>query len=394
MAQPKLSAGPKGNLSFQVKNGETCRRSCDDCVLTDYNRRLVEKFYNTLNVSAVLNCETGNAPYLFVQDGVVTGFTADLLREVASRIPGIETINIVAKSSLPEALDDVTIGTSVLDITLTPITRELLLDRPTVGYLTVALAAPTLGGANQQYLVYLPAGAPLPDNPCDFANVVSAVGATGLPESLANSTCITAGTSKIYVREDNVVGLAVLGTLPTTPILVDAPLATAADVFARLAGDRTRAVLLPGLSVDQIALLHTFDFIVTPFLVTGVFAPPPASLGFGWAYLKSAVHFGLWLQRAFDEFVATGGYLDLLEFWGLTAATLPPSSLLQALAVPPRYYSLTTGTIPQVSVIETFLPKLACVAPSNDIELNIICPITPTIAPPPTAAPAAPVPST
>jgi hypothetical protein len=97
---------------------------------------------------------------------------------------------------------------------------------------------------------------------------------------------------------------------------------------------------------------------------------PQVPLALGWYFLKFASpHFGLWLQRAFDEVVASGKYRRILARYGLTTQTLPENPLISPVVVPPRYYSLEQGFIPRVAVPEAFLPKLACVDNTHRVEV-------------------------
>lgn len=363
MSDKKISLKLASRKPAAESSDVQCRPQCNDCVLTDYNDDLRRNFYNTLRVSAVFDCEVGNAPYIFLEDGEVRGFTVDLLREIVSRIPAITRVVIEPKATLERALDDITIGAPVLDITLTPLTRELSLARPTLGFLAVA-GASVPATANQQFLVYRQGD---PVNQCDISTIVALPG-----DIFANlaSRVDSCPNLRVFLDAENYIGIDLLDTVPVIPSTQFPNLGAVAFLQFNLPlGNTTQAALLSGLTLSQIGTLQAVGFVVrstVPVVPTNELLP---SLGFGWAFLKHASHFGLWLQRAFDEFVATGGYRDLLEQWNLTASTLNPGSLLAPLTILPRFYSLTTGLIPQVSVYEAYLPKLDCVGPRRGIEI-------------------------
>lgn len=97
--------------------------------------------------------------------------------------------------------------------------------------------------------------------------------------------------------------------------------------------------------------------------------------GNGVAVYRPAFRTELSVQAIVDLLIADGTYNKILKRFGLTASSVPTNSILPPVFVPPPYYSLTQGFIPQVGVYEEApLNSLLVEEDSHEVQVVLFQP--------------------
>lgn len=354
-----------GEPNRPVKTALKCPKGGDSDDESDKCTNCVPSIYRELVVSGV-----PNPAWLFVDDGKWTGASIDLAHAIASYIPGVKKLTFVEKSNERVAVEDLIIGTSVIDITPLDITRERLLNQ---------LAALKVDDrtATTSYLIYKSSGCPATSiasvvagkPPADVLDAILAAinGGANLNVSVT-SLGSTQDQQVANFPGDHLISNNV--PAPTTPSgiveLFDEILANIPDVVSVC----NVAFLAPYLSLTDEFLANLlalgFSAISVP-LDTNL-----QVLGLGFYFLKYASPLGLWLQSAFDKVVSSGKYAKILQKYGLLHP--PVTTALPAVQIPEACESLHAGSIPRVAVYDVYLPAIPRCSEdlvAHNVKLNV-----------------------
>lgn len=172
----------------------------------EYMRQLNKKFKNVLRVTAVFDPLVGDRPWIYTEDGELTGVFVELIKAMAKHIPGVEKVVVYPKESVEDALEAVVIGgdgDAVLALNV-PITRSAQLSD--IGFIATDSAI-----CETQTLVFLPSF----DN-CSVFQTLSGVPANNALTAL-EAAFLTCPDLTFAVSANNAVGLALLRTIGVTP---------------------------------------------------------------------------------------------------------------------------------------------------------------------------------